>query len=113
MTLTFVFLTAFFVLFSFQESPVITTFDAPEKVDLHTTVQVKCVAAGNPPPKVLLKFNDKPAENVADVTVTSRSSETEIEFKAVRSSEIYCEAVNEHGRDKRKIRIVVDRTYTF
>jgi len=72
-------------------------------------IQVKCVATGNPPPKVYLTVNNEPANNVDGVTVTSGDAETEIEFKAVRTSEVYCEARNKLGRDKRKIRIPVKR----
>lgn len=74
-------------------------------------VQVKCVATGNPQPKVQITFNSQPANNADGVTVTSRDSETEIEFKAVMNSEVYCEATNELGRDKRKIKISVERMY--
>ena len=31
------------------------------------------------------------------------------EFKAIRNSEVYCEATNEVGRDKRKMKILVKR----
>lgn len=72
-------------------------------------VQAKCVAKGNPPPKVHLTFNNQPADTVNGVTVKSRGSESEIKFKAVKNSEIYCEATNELGRDKRKLKISVNR----
>ena len=94
----------------FLGHPVITTFDAPKVVGLYSMIQVKCAATGNPPPKVRLTFNNQPADTVDGVTVTSRGSESEIEFKAVKNSEVYCEATNELGRDKRKLKISVDRT---
>ena len=97
----------------FLESPVIVAFDEPETVPLNTMVQVKCIAKGNPAPKVHLTFNNQPAENVDGVTVTSSDSETEITFKAVRNSIIYCEATNELGRDKRKIKASVERMWKF
>ena len=96
----------------FLESPVITAFNESETVPLNTMVQVKCVATGNPPPKVYLTFNNQPAEDVDGVTVTSSDSETQIMFKAVRNSTIYCEATNELGREKRKITVSVERMWS-
>lgn len=72
-------------------------------------VQVKCAATGNPAPKVHMTFNTQSAEDADGVTVTSQHSETQIEFKALRDSEVYCEATNKLGRDKRKMKILVQR----
>lgn len=72
-------------------------------------VQVKCAATGHPLPKIRMTFNTRSVKDADDVTVTSQDSETEIEFKAVRNSEVYCEATNEVGRDKRKMKILVQR----
>lgn len=94
----------------FVGPPVIVKFVEPKPVPLTKEVQIKCVARGNPPPKVSLTFNDQPAESVDGVTVTPSGSETEIKFKAVMDSLIFCEATNELGRDIRKIRISVNRT---
>ena len=90
-------------------------FDAPkeDQVGFNTEVQVKCVSKGNPRPDVAVIFNGQPAEKVDGVTVTSSESESEsekmIEFKAVRDSEIWCEASNDLGMDNRKMKIAVDR----
>ena len=92
-----------------SEAPVITLI-APEKAPpLFSTVQVKCVSTGNPAPDIDITFNGQPAEKVDGVTVTSDSSQKMIEFKAEKDSEIWCEASNALGRDKRNIRIAVDR----
>lgn len=93
----------------FVGPPVIVKFVEPKPVPLTKEVKIKCVATGNPPPKVSLIFNDQPAESVDGVTVTSSESEAEIKFKAVMDSFIFCEATNELGRDIRKIRISVNR----
>ena len=76
---------------------------------LSEIIQVKCAATGDPPPKVNVTFNNQPAKDADGVTVTSSDSETMIEFKVVRDSTVYCEARNELGRDKRKMKIAVNR----
>lgn len=92
-----------------SEAPVIK-FEAPEKAPaLYSTVQVKCESTGNPAPDIDITFNGQPADKADGVTLTSYSSQKMIEFKAVRDSEIWCEASNELGRDKRNIRVAVDR----
>ena len=72
-------------------------------------VQVKCAATGHPLPKIHMTFNTRSVEDAEDVKVTSQDSKTEIEFKAMRNSEVYCEATNEFGREKRKMKILVQR----
>ena len=94
-----------------SEAPVITKFEAPKVADLFSKVQLKCASKGNPEPDIGITFNGQPAEKASGVTVISGSSEKMIEFKAERDSEIWCEASNEVGRDKRKIRIAVDREF--
>ena len=78
-------------------------------VNIDEMVQVKCDATGHPRPKIHMTFNTRSVKDAEDVTVTSPDSETEIEFKAIRNSEVYCEATNEVGRDKRKMKILVKR----
>lgn len=92
-----------------SEAPVITLIASEKAPPLFSTVQVKCVFTGNPTPDIDITFNGQPAEKVDGVTVTSDSSQKMIEFKAERDSEIWCEASNALGRDKRNIRIAVDR----
>ena len=70
-------------------------------------VQVKCAATGQPLPKIHVTFNTRSVKDAEDVIVTSQDAETEIKFKAMRNSEVYCEATNEVGRDKRKMKILV------
>ena len=89
--------------------PVIVKFEEQRIVNLGEMVQVKCAATGHPLPKILMTFNTRSVKDSQDVTVTSRESETEIEFKAMRNSEVHCEATNEVGRDKRKMNILVQR----
>ena len=89
--------------------PVIVKFEDQRVVNLGEMVQVKCAATGHPLPKIHMTFNTRSVEEADDVTVTSQDSKTEIEFKAVRSSEVYCEATNDVGRDKRKMKILVRR----
>ncbi|XP_074621699.1 uncharacterized protein LOC141880144 isoform X2 [Acropora palmata] len=92
------------------EAPVITLIASEKAPPLFSTVQVKCVSTGNPAPDIDITFNGQPAEKVDGVTVTSDSSQKMIEFKVERDSEIWCEARNALGRDKRNIRIAVDQT---
>lgn len=92
-----------------QEPPTVR-FEDPGKVTLGETVQVKCIATGNPPPEVQLKFNDQLAQDADGVKVKSDGSEITIEFKAKINSTILCEAENGLGRDKRKMKISVDQT---
>ncbi|KAJ7378045.1 Cadherin EGF LAG seven-pass G-type receptor 3 [Desmophyllum pertusum] len=93
-----------------HEPPIIVKFEEQRIVGLNAVVQVKCAATGNPPPKVRMTVNTQPAEDADGVTVTSHFSETEIELKVVRDSEVYCEATNERGRQKRKMKISVQQT---
>lgn len=97
------------IVFTFLEPPIIVKFEEQRIVGLNAVVQVKCAATGNPPPKVRMTVNTQPAEDTDGVTVTSHVSETEIELKVVRDSEVYCEATNERGRQKRKMKISVQR----
>lgn len=90
--------------------PIIIKFEGQPKVTLGQTVEVKCIATGNPPPKVQMKFNDQLAQDVNGVKVTSSESERTIQFKAEINSTVHCEATNEVGRDKRKMKIAVDQT---
>ncbi|KAL9989659.1 hypothetical protein ACROYT_G004227 [Oculina patagonica] len=90
--------------------PIILKFEKKRIVSLHEMVQVKCAATGNPAPKVHMTFNTQSVEDADDVTVSSHKSETQIEFKALMDSEVYCEATNELGRDKRKMKILVQQT---
>ncbi|XP_015776849.1 PREDICTED: uncharacterized protein LOC107354869 isoform X2 [Acropora digitifera] len=92
------------------EPPVITLIASEKAPPLFSTVQVNCVSTGNPAPDIDITFNGQSAEKVDGVTVTSDSSQKMIEFKAERDSEIWCEASNALGRDKRNIRIAVDQT---
>lgn len=89
--------------------PVIVKFEEQRIVNLGEMVQVKCAATGHPLPKILMTFNTRSVKDAQDVTLTSQDSETEIEFKAMRNSEVHCEATNEVGRDKRKMKILVQR----
>lgn len=89
--------------------PVIVKFEEQRKVNLGEMVQVKCAAIGHPLPKIHMTFNTRSVEDAEDVTVTSQDSETEIEFKALRNSTVFCKATNEFGRDKRKMKILVQR----
>lgn len=96
-------------LYIFLGPPIIIKFEGQPKVTLGQTVEVKCIATGNPPPKVQMKFNDRLAQDVNGVKVTSSESERTIQFKAEINSTVHCEATNEVGRDKRKMKIAVDR----
>ena len=89
--------------------PVIVKFEEQRVVNLGEMVQVKCAATGHPLPKIHMMFNTRSVKDAEDVSVTPQDSATEIEFKAVRDSEVYCEATNEVGRDKRKMKILVLR----
>ncbi|XP_020632814.1 brain-specific angiogenesis inhibitor 1-like isoform X2 [Orbicella faveolata] len=92
--------------------PVIVKFEEQRVVNIDEMVQVKCDATGHPRPKIHMTFNTRSVKDAEDVTVTSPDSETEIEFKAIRNSEVYCEATNEVGRDKRKMKILVKQNGT-
>jgi len=89
--------------------PVIVNFEEQRVVNLGETVQVKCAATGNPRPKIHMTFNTRSVKDAEGVSVTSLDPATEIEFQAIRNSEVYCEATNEAGRDKRKMKILVQR----
>ena len=84
----------------------IVDFDGERIVALESIVSINCTAQGNPPPDVRVT-----ADGVEGVSLRSRQSEVEITFLAKRSSEIQCVATNNLGRDKRKLKIIVDREY--
>lgn len=94
------------VVLSILGPPVIVKFEDQRVVNFGEMVQVKCAATGHPLPKIHMTFNTRSVKEADDVTVMSK---TEIEFKAIRNSEVHCEATNEFGRDKRKMRILVQR----